>query len=141
MKQLSLTILLAGMIAPQLNAQPTITLTGLDALTWETTPEGVGFAALDGARFQEAYMAMVRLPAGTVSPPHVKSANMFGVMVQGTMTHVAAGSNPTGDHPIGPGGFYRVPAGLPHVSSCISPTPCVTFLYQDGAFDFVPTNQ
>ena len=141
MKQLSLAILLATMIAPQLNAQPAITLTGLDALTWETTPEGVGFAALDGARFEEAYMAMVRLPAGTISPPHVKSANMFGVMVQGTMTHVAEGDGAAIDQPIGPGGFYKVPAGMVHVSSCISPTPCVTFLYQDGAFDFVPTGQ
>ncbi len=141
MKPLSLSILLAAMFAPQLNAQPAITLTGLDALTWETTPEGVGFAALDGARFEEAYMAMVRLPAGTVSPPHVKSANMFGVMVQGTMTHVAQGQGTPVDQPIGPGGFYKVPAGLPHVSSCISPVPCVTFLYQDGAFDFVLTDQ
>ena len=141
MKTLSLSIVLAGLLAPQVTAQPGITLTNMATLTWEVTPEGVGFAALEGARFEEAYMAMVRLPAGTVSPPHVKSANMFGVMVQGTMTHVAAGSTPTGDHPIGPGGFYKVPAGLPHVSSCISPTPCVTFLYQDGAFDFVPTGQ
>ncbi len=141
MKPLSLTILLATMIAPHLNAQPAITLTGLDALTWETTPEGVGFAALDGARFEEAYMAMVRLPAGTISPPHVKSANMFGVMVQGTMTHVAEGDNTAADAPIGPGGYYKVPAGLAHVSSCVSATPCVTFLYQDGAFDFVPTGQ
>ena len=86
-------------------------------------------------------MAMVRLPAGTVSPPHVKSANMFGLMVQGTMTHVASGENPISSQPIGPGGFYKVPAGLAHVSSGISPTPCVTFLYRDGAFDFVPTDQ
>lgn len=141
MKTLSLSIVLAGLLAPQVSAQPEITLTNLAALTWETTPEGVGFAALDGARFEEAYMAMVRLPAGTISPPHVKSANMFGVMVQGTMTHVAEGQGTPVDQPIGPGGFYKVPAGLPHVSSCISSTPCVTFLYQDGAFDFVPTGQ
>lgn len=141
MKKLSVTVALVGLLAAPLLAQPGITLTEMDALTWEVTPEGVGFAALEGARFEEAYLAMVRLPAGTISPPHVKSANMFGVMVQGTMTHVAAGESPATNHPIGPGGFYKVPAGLAHVSSCISRTACVTFLYQDGAFDFVPTGQ
>ena len=58
-------------------------------LNWDMTPEGVGFAPLKGDRFQESYMAMVRLPAGLVSPVHVKSAGMFGLVVAGEMVHVA----------------------------------------------------
>ena len=118
-------------------ADQSIRLIPAGFINWETTPEGVAFAALDGDRFEGAYMALVRLPAGTVSPLHVKSATMLGVMLDGQMTHAAQGA--TDDPPrVGPGGFYRIPAGLPHVSSCVSDTACVTVLYQDGAFDFLP---
>lgn len=109
-----------------------------EALAWETSEEGVGFAPLVGERFSEAYMAMVRLPAGLVSPPHVKSANMFGVVIEGTITHLAIDADPSLAIPLSQGSFYKVPAGVGHVSRCISAVDCVTFLYQDGKFDFVP---
>lgn len=64
-KTLSLSLLVAGTAV----AEPEITIVGSDQFTWEKTPEGVAFAALDGARFDTAYMATLRLPAGTVSPP------------------------------------------------------------------------
>ena len=117
-------------------ADPTITLTPTDKLAWATTPEGVAFAPLSGDRHIEPYFAMVRLPAGTVSPAHTKSATMFGLMLEGEMTHAAPGTR--SPQVIGPGAYYEIPAGLPHVSSCVSAMPCVTMLYQDGAFDFVP---
>ena len=82
---------------------------------------------------------MVRLPAGTTSPAHTKSATMFGLMLEGEMTH----ATPDVTHPvtIGPGAYYEIPANLPHISACVSTTPCVTLLYQDGAFDFLPVAQ
>ena len=110
-------------------------------LVWETTPEGVAFAALVGDRFAEPYMAMVRLPAGLISPAHVKTANMFGVVVLGTMTNVLEGTDPLKGVLLPPGSFYRIPAGVPHISSCVSDSECVAFLYQDGKFDFLPTAQ
>ena len=135
MKRLaSIAVLIAGSAA----ADPAITLTPDTDLVWETTPEGVAFAALSGDRWTEAYFAYVRLPAGTVSPLHWKSATMYGLVVEGEMTHARPGAE---TRPIGPGAYYEVPAGLPHVSSCVSDTACVTLLYQDGAFDFVPVAQ
>lgn len=113
----------------------------VDKIVWEITEEGVGFAPLMGERFEEAYMAMVKLPAGLVSPAHVKSANMFGVVISGTITHAAVGADPSLEIPLSEGAFYKVPAGLGHVSKCISDIDCVTFLYQDGKFDFVPVGQ
>ncbi len=107
-------------------------------LAWEITPEGVGFAPLIGDRFAEPYMAMVRLPAGLVSPTHVKTANMYGVVVAGTISHVAATGDPAREVLLPEGSFYKVPAGLPHLSKCVSAEDCVTFLYQDGHFDFLP---
>ncbi len=133
----TLTILLALMPATSAVAND-IRLVETADLEWETTPEGVAFAALEGDRFTEPYHAMVRLPAGTISPPHVKSANMSGVMIAGEMIHYADGAEPDTATPIGPGAFYRIPAGMAHVSACISAEPCVVYLYQDNAFDFVP---
>lgn len=129
---------IAALIAGPAAADPAITLTPDTALNWETTPEGVAFAALSGDRWTEAYFAMVRLPAGTVSPVHTKSATMYGMILEGEMTHAIPGADTA---PIGPGAYYEVPAGLPHISACVSDTPCVALLYQDGAFDFVPVAQ
>ena len=118
-----------------------ITLLAADDYVWETTPEGVAFAALQGDRFAGPYQALVRLPSGTVSPPHVKSANMFGVLLQGEMVHYASGEDPDAARRIGPGSFYRITSGAAHVSACVSDEPCVAYLYQDGAFDFLPVSQ
>ncbi len=111
------------------------------AQAFETSTEGVGFAPLEGDRFAGAYMAMVRLPGGLVSPAHVKSANMFGVVISGTLTHRAAAEETSAEVRLPAGSFYRIPAGLAHVSSCVSSEDCVTFLYQDGKFDFLPAKQ
>ncbi len=136
-KHLYILTLLALSAAPAAAAD--ITLISAEDLAWETTPEGVAFAALNGARFAEPYQAMVKLPSGTVSPPHVKSANMYGVMLQGEMIHYAQGGDPDTTRKMGVGSFYHIPSGLAHVSACVSSEPCIAYLYQDGAFDFVPT--
>ncbi|MHA1525381.1 MAG: DUF4437 domain-containing protein [Alphaproteobacteria bacterium] len=110
-------------------------------LQWETTDQGVGFAPLRGDRFSGAYMSMVKLPAGLVSPAHVKSANMFGIVVRGTLANIVVGADPASEVPLPAGSYYKVPAGLAHVSKCLSKVDCVVFLYQDGKFDFLPVDQ
>lgn len=110
-------------------------------LAWETSEQGVGFAQLRGDRFSGAYMAMVRLPAGLVSPAHVKSANMFGVVISGTIVNYAVEDTPVNETALPAGSYYSIPAGLPHISKCVSSVDCVTYLYQDGKFDFLPVQQ
>lgn len=107
-------------------------------MAFETTPEGVGFAPLVGDRFKESYMAMVRLPAGLVSPPHTKSATMYGVLISGEMVHHRIDTDPASHVLLPAGSFYKIPANIPHISRCVSKIECVTFLYQDGKFDFKP---
>ena len=135
-------LLMAVLVTPALagSEEPVTNLPAAD-LAWDKTEEGVAFAPLIGDRFVEPYMAMVRLPAGLVSPPHVKTANMFGVVVSGTISHVAVEADPSQETLLPEGSFYKVPAGLAHISKCVSETDCVTFLYQDGKFDFLPIAQ
>ena len=137
MKHFATTFVIASLIGAVSASADNITLLGTQDLDWQPTPEGVAFAALQGNRFEEAYQAMVELPAGTVSPPHVKSANMYGIALGGQMAHYPSGDDPAAAPSIGPGGFYYIPAGLEHVSACVSAEPCVAYLYQDGAFDFL----
>ncbi len=117
-----------------------IVLIDANDLNWTVTPEGVAFAPLESDRFTEPYRAMVNLPLGTTSPAHMKSAAMVGVMIAGKMRHYAVGQAADAQD-IGPGGFYRIPAGPPHVSACVSAAPCVTYLFQDAPFDFLPVAQ
>lgn len=117
------------------SAEPIIN-TPAPSLDWEETPEGVAFASLMGERFNEAYMAMVKLPGGLVSPPHIKSANMYGVMVSGAMVHEHVGES--SNAVLRAGSFYKIPKNVPHISKCISQEECITVLYQDGKFDFLP---
>ena len=137
---LKASVIATVLVVTSASAEP-ITLLGTDDFAWETTPEGVAFAALQGDRFAESYQALVRLPAGTVSPPHVKSANMYGIMLQGEMIHYISDADPDAARRMGPGSFYSIASGTAHVSACVSDDPCIAYLYQDGAFDFVPVQQ
>lgn len=141
MKQILMASAIATLLAPLSASAEQITLLGSNDFAWETTPEGVAFAALQGNRFVESYQALVRLPAGTVSPPHVKSANMYGVILQGEMVHYVSGENQETARKIGLGSYYSISSGTAHISACVSDVPCIAYLYQDGAFDFLPVQQ
>lgn len=138
---LSLCALAGLSLSAMATEPPEITLIPTPSLDWVKTPEGVAFAALQGDRFTGPYRAMVRLPAGVASPLHVKSANMFGVMIKGEMIHIIEGQDADTAIRVGAGSFYKVPKGLPHISACVSDVPCIAYLYQDGAFDFAPVAQ
>ncbi len=135
--------LLALAFTPSISAHAQDQIHNISApqLPWQKTQEGAEFAALQGDRFQGAYQAMVRLPAGIESPLHIKTATMYGVVVEGTFVHSPANTPSTSEIPLGPGSFYKIPAGLAHISKCISATPCVSYLFQDGAFDFIPVKK
>lgn len=136
-------LIITGLIAAAAHTaalanEPAIQTIKKSELPFVETPEGVAFALLMGERFEGEYLAMVKLPAGLVSPPHKKSATMFGVMLAGEMTHGPLEANPASLSVLGPGSYYRIPAGLAHASRCVSEVDCITVLYQDGAFDFLP---
>lgn len=125
----------------QVQADDQITNLASDKLAWIKTQEGAEFAPLEGDRFSGPYRAMVRLPAGVASPLHTKSATMYGIVLSGTFVHTIEGASSDLEIPLMPGSYYKIPAGFPHISKCISLTPCVTYLYQDGAFDFLPVQK
>ncbi|WP_417839978.1 hypothetical protein [Tritonibacter scottomollicae] len=141
MKQAFLASIVTSLLAPLSAHAEQITLLDADDYVWQTTPEGVAFSALQGDRFAEPSQALVRLPGETISPPYVKSANMFGVTLQGEMIHYANGDDPDATRVIGPDSYDSTSSGLAHISACVSDEPCIAYLYEDGAFDFLPIAQ
>ena len=66
---------------------------------------------------------------------------MYGLVVSGTISNIAVGADPSTEVKLTSGSYYKIPAGLAHISKCVSDVDCVTFLYQDGKFDFLPAGQ
>ena len=60
---------------------------------------------------------------------------------QGEMIYYADGSDPDTARKIGPGAYCSISRGLALVSACVLDEPCVAYLYQGGAFDFLPVEQ
>ena len=110
-----------------------------DLIAWEKSPEGASFATLWGDLTADKHGAMVKLPGGVSSPMHIHSEDIHGVVISGTFSHIAKGADPSTEIDLPPGSYYLLPANLPHISKCISEVECVTFIYQDAKFDFVPT--
>jgi nicotinic acid phosphoribosyltransferase len=52
------------------------------------------------------------LLGGLVSPAHVKTANMFGVVVSGAMVHAAVGADPSAEVRLPDGKFDFLPTEL-----------------------------
>lgn len=96
----------------------------------------VKMAAAVGDRSRGAHGTFGLFPAGASSPAHTHSGTYHAVVLSGTMT------NPFGKEADPPemtaGSSWTVPAGVPHVTACISPQPCLFYFHADGAFDFAP---
>ena len=109
-----------------------------DLIAWEQSPEGASFATLWGDLLADKHGAMVKLPAGVSSAMHIHSVDMHGIVISGTFSHIADGADPSTEVDLPAGSYYLLPANLPHISKCTSEVECVTFIYQDAKFDFVP---
>lgn len=81
-----------------------------------------------------AHGSFLRLPEGFVSPSHLHTGDYDAVVVEGTVTNVEAGQKAT---PMGPGSYFVQRGKVNHVTSCLSKTPCLLYVTQREAFDFI----
>jgi len=110
-----------------------------ELIAWQQSPEGASFATLWGDLMADKHGAMIKLPGGVSSPMHIHTVDMHGIVISGTFSHIAEGAEASSEIDLPPGSYYLLPANLPHISRCVSEVECVTFIYQDAKFDFVPT--
>ncbi|MCG5054353.1 MAG: DUF4437 domain-containing protein [Myxococcales bacterium] len=110
------------------------------SVQFETILPGVAeFGTVYGDRATGRHGTFVKLTKGGATPPHLHTAAYHAVVLAGLL------ENPTPSGEAKPttlpvGSYYFVPAGAEHVTRCAdaSPSDCLTFFYQEQAFDFVP---
>ncbi len=102
-------------------------------------PNDVLFGTIIGDRSKGAHGTFVRIRKGAATPAHTHGKSYHAVIIKGSVQNPFAGY-PSTNTKMGPGSYYYVPAKSEHVTKCAddSPTECMTFFYQDDAFDFTP---
>jgi quercetin dioxygenase-like cupin family protein len=105
-------------------------------LKWSALPgiPGAEQAALVGDPAKEAHRAFFRYPVGLKSPPHSHTWGDRGVVVSGMLSLAVDGAAPKR---LGPGSFFSIAAGIPHVTTVEGDVPCVFFMEREGPFDVV----
>lgn len=81
-----------------------------------------------------AHGSFLRLPKGFVSPLHLHTGDYDAVVVTGTVSNAEAGKKAI---PLGPGSYYVQKGKVNHVTACLSDTPCLLYITQRKAFDFI----
>ncbi len=102
-------------------------------------PGVVAFGTVAGDREAGAHGTFVRIPPGEATPLHTHGASYDAVILDGNVENPIPG-DAASDVILTRGSYYFVPAGAEHITRCAanSPTDCLTFFYQDVAFDFAP---
>lgn len=121
-------------------AQETPVFSPADQVLFEDIIPGVvGFATVIGDRANGAHGTFVHIPVGQATPLHTHGAGYHAVIIQGIFENPIPG-NSESEVELTPGSHYFVPANAEHISRCAvdSPTDCLTFFFQDTAFDFAP---
>jgi hypothetical protein len=98
--------------------------------------DGLTFADAWGNPADGPHSNFIKLPANTVSPPHIHTASYYGVVIVGIVTNERVGAVHARN--LSAGSYWYQRGGEPHVTSCISPTECVIFVTSHGSFDFIP---
>ncbi len=111
-------------------------LVAASELKWAALPgiPGAEFAALVGDPAKEAHRAFFRYPVGLKSPPHTHTWGDRGVVVSGMLSLAVDGAAPK---KLGPGSFFSIAAGIPHITTVEGDAPCVFFMEREGPFDVV----
>ena len=78
------------------------------------------------------------IPFGA-SPEHTHSISYHGMVLSGVMVNPFADESIEDARQLHPGDYWFVPAGVRHVTACVSAEPCRFYFHAEGAFDFAPT--
>jgi len=95
-------------------------------------PEGPQMYVVAGDKAAGAFQAIVKFPAGAVTPEHSHSATYSAVVLSGAIGH-------GGDDSFGTGSHWTNIGADAHVTTCVSEEPCMFFVSMQGSFDMTPT--
>ena len=97
---------------------------------------GVKIADLWGDHTKGAFGALVKFPAGFMTPLHTHTNPFKIVIVSGTFLQTPEGKAQV---KLGPGSYLLQPGGdYRHSTGCDKGSDCVFFTQADGKFDLLP---
>lgn len=109
----------------------------VEDVEWTEVFPGVEFGAVTGDWEQGAHGKLVRFAPELASPMHTHTHAYHGIVISGTVQNPFEGEE---DPPeMGPGDYWYVPGGAPHVTACASAEPCLFYTHSDHAWDIQVT--
>ena len=98
-------------------------------------PAGCELAVLHGDPAKPNADVLLRIPAGSVIPPHTHSSAERMMLVSGRLDVRYQGAQPAR---MMPGTYAYGPAQRPHTATCMAAEPCVLFVAFEGPVDVTP---
>lgn len=93
-----------------------------------------------GDRSLGAHGTVGRFIPGGASPLHTHSYTYHGVVLSGTMVNPFDGQSIEDARELQVGDYWFVPAGVDHVTACVSAEPCTFYFHSEGLFDFLTSD-
>ena len=143
MKSLFIAVLAAGLAAAAVKTEPQdVTVVKPGEVKWVDAkghPKGVQSCLMHGDPSKEAFVLMLKAPAGTVYPPHKHSADEVVAVISGAFI---IGTGEKIDEAKGTvveaGGYFTLKAGTPHWGKAKS--DMVAIRYGNGKADITYVN-
>ena len=94
---------------------------------------GVAAAVVSGDMEKGPSRFFLKYPVGLVTPLHHHTTDHYVAMISGNITLTVAGK----DYKLGPGSYFQLTGGAPHVAKVEGNEPAVFFIQADGPWDVV----
>ncbi len=139
---LTLTLLVALVLGPDLPTPPPARIVPADEVVWVASPKipGLETAVVDGDPATGPHTVLLRVRAGTTLPPHWHDSVEITTVVSGTLL-LGEGDTMDDAHArrLGPGSYFVIPRRAPHWGRAI--TDAILSRQGTGRADFHPADR
>lgn len=87
-----------------------------------------------GSLAKGPHASFIKIPGGFDSGTHTHTGDYYATVIAGTVVNGPPG---TPEIRMGPGSYWLQRGREPHITKCVSRTPCVFFVNQTRKFDFL----
>ncbi|MBZ0237359.1 MAG: DUF4437 domain-containing protein [Deltaproteobacteria bacterium] len=116
-------------------------LSARKALKWTpldpAQPDGMKMAVVHGDPKAGAFGMLLELPPGANAGLHSHTGDYHAVILSGAPAHWLPHEQGEGEA-VAPGTYWWQPGGYDHGDRCTGDAPCVAFVWETAAMDFIP---
>jgi quercetin dioxygenase-like cupin family protein len=104
---------------------------------WSETGFGPWASPVSGDLSKGPHVTLIKFAPGMKTPVHVHTNSYTAVVVSGNWKHFEPGK-PETETVLTAGAKWFVNGGAEHISECVGPEDCISVVYQDKTFDYLP---